>query len=53
MSLSGDFRKGEKLAEGIELLGGDITYEEGEDGIQSLLLPEGGYLKLQLPSQPW
>ena len=47
--LTADMRNGERLPEGLEVVGGDPTYEEQEDGSQALLIPEGAYLKVTLP----
>ena len=38
----------------MQVVGGDPSYEEQEDGSQALLMPENSYLKLSLPQvSPW
>ena len=36
----------------VQVVGGDPSYEEQEDGSQALLMPENSYLKLSLPQVP-
>lgn len=49
-----DLRKGGSLPEGLEVVGGDPTYEEQEDGAQALIMCEGSYMKVTLPQvSPW
>jgi hypothetical protein len=43
-----------QLPEGLEVIGGDASFEEQEDGSTALVMPEGGYLKLSVPYvNPW
>jgi len=52
--LTADLRQGGELPEGLELVGGEASFEEQEDGSQALVLPEGGYLRISLPHvSPW
>ena len=52
--LTADLRQGGELPEGLELVGGEPSFEEQEDGSQALVLPEGGYLRISLPHvSPW
>ena len=52
--LTADLRQGGELPEGLELVGGEASFEEQEDGSQALVLPEGGYLRISLPAvSPW
>jgi thiol-disulfide isomerase/thioredoxin len=42
-----------ELPEGVQVVGGDVTYEEQEDGSYALLVPEGAFLKVSLSATPW
>ena len=49
-----DLRNGGSLPEGLEVVGGDPTFEEQEDGAQALIMCEGSYMKVTLPNvTPW
>jgi hypothetical protein len=42
-----------RLPEGVQLMGGEVTYEEQEDGSFALLVPDAAHLKLSLNATPW
>lgn len=41
------------MPEGVQVEGGEPTFDEQDDGMSALLLPEGGYLKVGLHVTPW
>jgi len=48
--VTADLRQSQsQLPEGLEVIGGDASFEEQEDGSAALVMPEGGYLKLSMP----
>ena len=52
--LTADLRSGGELPEGLEVIGGDATFEEQEDGDQALVVPEGASLRLTVNNiSPW
>ena len=52
--LTADLRGGGDLPDGLDIIGGDAVFEEQEDGDQALVVPEGAYLRLAVPSiSPW
>ena len=54
-SMSADLRKASsQLPEGVEIVGGDGTFEEQEDGDAAFVVPEGAHVKVTLPGMsPW
>ena len=42
-----------ELPDGVQLMGGEVSYEEQDDGSYALLLPEGAFLKASLNATPW
>jgi len=51
-----DLRKASEggLPDGLEVVGGEGTFEEQEDGSSALLVPEGAHIKITLPGMsPW
>ena len=52
--MTADLRNGGTLPDGLEVVGGDPTFEEQEDGAQALMMCEGSYMKVTLPNvTPW
>ena len=52
--MTGDFRTAAELPEGLEIIGGDATFEEQEDGGSALVVPDEAFLTLALPTvSPW
>ena len=47
--LAVDLRTASGLPDGVEVVGGEASFEEQEDGDKALLVPEGAYLKVALP----
>ena len=53
VGLTADLRKSGELPEGVEVVGGDVNFEEQEDGDSALVLPEGAYLKFATRMPGW
>ena len=41
------------MPEGVELVGGEVAFEEQDDGSQALVVPEGGHLRLSVRCMPY